>query len=87
MHIQIIGIGCGACRQLEADVRAVVAEWDLAAEVERVDDLTEILNYRLAALPGLAVDGEVVSMGYGGRRRVERALREWTDRHSAASNR
>ena len=79
MHIQIIGIGCNACRQMEAEVRAVVAEWGLDAEVERVDDLEQILNFRLTALPGLAVDGQVISMGYGGRRRIERALREWSE--------
>jgi len=79
MHIQIIGIGCNACRQMEAEVRAVVAEWGLDAEVERVDDLERILYFRLTALPGLAVDGQVISMGYGGRRRIERALREWNE--------
>ncbi len=79
MRIQVIGIGCNSCRQMEAEVRAVVAEWGLDAEVERVDDLEQILNYRLSALPGLAVDGQVISMGYGGRRRIERALREWSE--------
>jgi small redox-active disulfide protein 2 len=79
MRIQIIGIGCNACRQMEAEVRAVVAEWRLDAEVERVVDLEQILNYRLTVLPGLAVDGQVISMGYGGRRRIERALREWSE--------
>ncbi len=79
MRIQVIGAGCHACRQMEAEVRAVVAEWGLDAEVERVDDIEQILNFRLTALPGLAVDGRVISMGYGGRRRIERALRKWSE--------
>jgi len=31
-------------------------------------------------LPGLAVDGQVITAGYGGQKRIEKALREWCAR-------
>ena len=74
--VQIVGVGCPACRQLEADVRAWIARHRIEAQVERVDDLVEILNYRLLALPGLVVDNRIVLTGYPPRHRLEQILRE-----------
>ena len=80
MRIQVIGVGCAACKHMEADVRAVVARLSLDATIERVDDLEQIRRFGLFVLPGLAVDGQVISAGYGGQKRIEKALREWRAR-------
>jgi hypothetical protein len=62
--IKIVGAGCPACQQLEADVRGWLTQHNVEAQVERIDDLVEILNYRLLALPGLVIDERIVMMGY-----------------------
>ena len=80
MIIQVIGAGCAACKHMEADVRVVVARLGLDATIERVDDLEHILRLGLFALPGLVVDGEVITTGYGGQKRIEKTLREWCER-------
>ncbi len=77
MLIQVISGGCAACQRMEADVRSVVDRLGLEATIERVDAMEDIKRFRLFALPGLAVDGQVISAGYGGQRRIEKALREW----------
>ncbi len=77
MLIQVIGMGCAACKNMDADVRAVVARLGLEATIERVNTMEDIMRFRLFALPGLAIDGQVISAGYGGQRRIEKALREW----------
>jgi len=82
MLIQVIGIGCAACKRMEADVRSVAARLGLEATIERVDAMEDIMRFRLFALPGLAVDGQVISAGYGGERRIEKALREWLGRNT-----
>jgi len=74
LNIQIIGIGCNTCRRLEADVREIVAHMKLDAQVERVDDLEKILQFELMALPGLVINGQVVSCGYCGKGKVERLI-------------
>ena len=79
MRIQVIGVGCAACKHMEADVR-VVGRLSLDAMIERVDDLEQIMRFGLFVLPGLAVDGQVISAGYGGQKRIEKALREWCER-------
>ena len=77
MVIQIIGAGCAVCKQMDKDVRQVVTRLGLDATIERVDDVEQIARFGLFVLPGLAVDGQVISAGYGGQKRIEKALREW----------
>ncbi len=79
MLIKIIGAGCPACQQLETDVRQWLRRSGVEAQVERIDDLVEILNYRLLALPGLVVDERIVMMGYH-HARLDRVLREAAER-------
>ena len=74
LKIQIIGIGCNTCRRLEADVREIVLHRKIDAHVERVDDLEKILQFELMALPGLVINGQVVSCGYCGKGKVERLI-------------
>lgn len=75
MVIKIVGAGCPSCRQLEADVHQWLTRHGVEARVERIDDLVEILNYRLLALPGLIIDEELVMTGYH-RARLDKVLRE-----------
>lgn len=75
MVIKIVGAGCPACKQLEADVRQWLTRHRVEAQVERSDDLVEIINYRLLALPGLVIDERIVMMGYH-RSRLDTVLRE-----------
>ncbi len=63
MEIKVLGTGCAGCKALEATVRDVVSELALDASVEKVEDLMEIMNYNVMAMPGLVVDGKVVSAG------------------------
>jgi len=80
MRIQVIGVGCTACKHMGADVRAVVARLGLDATIERVDHPEHIVRFGLFVLPGLTVDGQAISAGYGGQKRIEKALREWCAR-------
>ncbi len=79
MRIQVIGMGCAACKNMEADVRAVAAWLGLDAVIERVDNEEDLVRFGLFVLPGLAVDGHIISAGYGGQKRIEKALREWCE--------
>ncbi len=76
MLIQVIGMGCAACRRMEADARAIVSQLGWEARVEYTDDLDTIGRLALFALPALVVDGRVIAAGYSGRRHIEQRLRE-----------
>jgi small redox-active disulfide protein 2 len=63
MKIQILGPGCTRCKQLHEAVINAAAEMDLAADIEKVDDIQEIVKAGVMSTPALVVDGQVKSVG------------------------
>jgi small redox-active disulfide protein 2 len=63
MKIQILGTGCPKCKQLMANAEEAVRQTGVDAEVEKIDNLQEIMKFGVMATPGLAIDGEVKSAG------------------------
>jgi small redox-active disulfide protein 2 len=77
MKIQILGIGCARCNDLEKRVCEVLAELDIAAEVEHVTDLKKFASMGVFMTPGLVIDEKVVSQGkVPGRDQVAAWLKE-----------
>ena len=63
MEIKILGPGCPKCKQTEEIVRQVIADEEIAADVEKVTDIMKIAGYGVFGTPAVIVDGEVKSVG------------------------
>ena len=63
MKIQVLGTGCAKCKQLTANAERAVAELGLGVPVEKVEDVREIMKFKVMSTPALALDGKVVSAG------------------------
>jgi small redox-active disulfide protein 2 len=63
MKIQVLGTGCAKCKQLTASAEKAVAALGLGVAVEKVEDLREIMRFKVMATPALVVDGVVRSTG------------------------
>jgi small redox-active disulfide protein 2 len=63
LTIKILGSGCANCKRLEQIARKVVEEMDLEAEVIKVTDFNDILQYNIISTPGLVINEKVVSSG------------------------
>ena len=63
MKIQVLGTGCAKCKQLTANAEKAVAELGLDATIEKVEDVREIMKFRVLSTPALVVDGTVRSLG------------------------
>jgi small redox-active disulfide protein 2 len=63
MKIQILGPGCTRCKQLHEAVINAAVEMDLAADIEKVDDIQEIVKAGVMSTPALVIDGQVKSVG------------------------
>ena len=64
MDIKILGTGCAKCRAVEKEVREVVSELGVDADIEDVKDMAKIMEYKVMMTPGLVIDGKVVTSGH-----------------------
>ncbi|MGE3958598.1 MAG: thioredoxin family protein [Vicinamibacterales bacterium] len=63
MQVKVLGRGCANCRNTIALVRAVADEKGIAIELEKVEDLRDIMSYGIMSTPGVVIDGAVVHAG------------------------
>ena len=63
MEIKILGTGCSKCKKLEENVKTAVSELGLEANVEKVEDLVQIMKYGVMSTPGFVINGSVKSTG------------------------
>lgn len=63
LNIEVVGMGCARCGQLENDVRDLLSEMKIAANLQHVTDLKEISHYGLLGSPALVINNKVVSVG------------------------
>ena len=63
MEIKVLGAGCQKCRALEERIRKVIEENSLEADVQKVEDIMEIMTFGVMATPAMVVDGKVMVKG------------------------
>jgi small redox-active disulfide protein 2 len=63
MKIEVLGMGCARCNTLEQQIREVLKELNIEAEVTKVADLDKISSYGVLMTPGLVINGKVYSSG------------------------
>lgn len=63
ISIKILGTGCKKCETLEMRVRNLISENNITAEIEKVTDITKMIDYGIMMTPGLVINEEVKSVG------------------------
>lgn len=63
MKLEILGTGCAKCTKLEELTRKAASELGIDAEITKVKEVKDIMNYGVMITPALVVDGEVVVAG------------------------
>ena len=63
MEIKILGTGCSNCKNLEKATVQAVAEMNLDASVEKVEDIVKIMSYGVMRTPAFVVDEKVIMYG------------------------
>jgi small redox-active disulfide protein 2 len=64
ISIKVLGPGCANCRRLESLVRKVVGDLSVEAEIVKVTDYSDIVDYGIMATPGLVVNEQLVCSGH-----------------------
>ncbi len=63
MKVKVLGTGCKKCTNLENKIKELISENGIDAEIEKISDINEIMNYGIMMTPGLVIDEEVKSVG------------------------
>jgi small redox-active disulfide protein 2 len=63
MKVEVLGTGCANCRNTVALIEEVAAARGRPIELRKVEDVREIMTYKIMATPGVVIDGSVVHAG------------------------
>ena len=63
MNIKVIGMGCEKCDTFYENTLAAINEIGCNAELEKVEDLLEIVKLGVMSSPSLMIDGKLVIAG------------------------
>lgn len=63
MDVKVIGAGCPDCDKLKASTEAALKEMGIAAEIQRISSLKEIVLLGVMDAPSLLVDGKLLISG------------------------
>ena len=74
-NIKVLGPGCANCKTVAKLIAAVAEEKGIAIELEKVEEIREIMSFGILSTPGVVVDGQVVhSGGIPSRQQIEQWL-------------
>lgn len=63
MKIKILGTGCINCKKLETNVMEALSQLNIDAEIQKIEDIQEIISYGVLSTPTLVVNDEVKISG------------------------
>lgn len=63
MKIQILGTGCDKCDKMMDRLNQIKKSGTFDFELEKVEDLVEIMTHGVMTTPGLVIDGKLISQG------------------------
>lgn len=63
MQIKILGSGCANCKKLEANAREALQQMGVLADIIKVEDFKDIMNYGVMRTPAIVINEKVKMYG------------------------
>jgi len=62
-NIKVLGTGCTKCKNTVAIIEKVAQEQGVNIQLEKIEDLAQIMAYAVMSTPAVVVEGVVVHKG------------------------
>ncbi len=62
-NIKVLGTGCANCKTTLKLIEEVAAAKGVVVQLEKVEELKDIMSYGVMSTPGVVIDGKVVHAG------------------------
>lgn len=62
-QIKVLGPGCPKCKTTYSHVLEALKQTNIEADVEKIEDIEEIMKYNVLTTPVLMIDGEMKVKG------------------------
>ena len=62
-NIKVLGTGCANCKATMKLIEEAAKGKDVEIQLEKVEDIQDIMGYGVMSTPGVVVDGKVVHAG------------------------
>lgn len=62
-NIKVLGPGCANCKTTMRLIEEAAVAHGAKVELEKVEDMREIVSYGVLSTPGVIIDGELVHAG------------------------
>ena len=62
-NIKVLGTGCTNCKTTLKLIEDAAKEKGIEIQLEKIEDIAQILGYGVMSTPGVVIDGKVVHAG------------------------
>ncbi len=62
-NIKVLGTGCANCKTTLKLIEDMAAATGVAVQLEKVEEIKDIMGYGVMSTPGVVIDGRVVHAG------------------------
>ncbi|NJD34399.1 MAG: thioredoxin family protein [Betaproteobacteria bacterium] len=62
-NIKVLGTGCANCQNTLKLIDEVARAKGVVVQLEKIEDLQQIMTYAVMSTPGVVIDGKVVHAG------------------------
>lgn len=63
MLIKVLGTGCSKCLQLYSSLEQIIKDDNIEAELEKVEDIKEIIKFGVMTTPALVINDKLIVKG------------------------
>ena len=63
IEVKVLGTGCANCKLIKKLIEDATSENGIEINLEKVEDMAEIMSYGIMSTPGVIVDGKIAHTG------------------------